>query len=72
MQLLAVRPKAVATTNAQIVTLDRIDDSEVTLRFLSAKRDGGYGRREVRLDTDVAEQLLTMLVRELDGDVEMG
>jgi hypothetical protein len=73
LQLLPVKPVPAANSNAQIVTLDRTDNQEITLRFLSRRGiSGGYGRREVTLDADVAEQLLSMLSRELDGDMVMG
>ncbi|MBW4061356.1 hypothetical protein HJC99_02175 [Candidatus Saccharibacteria bacterium] len=71
LQLLPVRPRTQSGSNAEIVTLDRTEDEGITLRFLSRTRRG-YGHREVTLNADVAEQLLTMLTRELDGDMVMG
>lgn len=67
LQLLPVKPAPASNQTAEIVTLDRTEDQEITLRFLSHTK-GAYRRREVTLAADVAEQLLTMLSRELDGE----
>ena len=72
LQLMPVRSRPQTVTSAQIVTLDRTEAQGITLRFLSQSQQGGYGRREITLDADVAEQLLSMLSRELDGDMVMG
>jgi hypothetical protein len=72
MQLLPVKPALSNNRNAEIVTLDRTEDRMITLRFLSPMQRGGYGLREVTLDADVAEQLLSMLSREFDSDMVLG
>jgi hypothetical protein len=71
LQLLPIKARPQLGSTAEIVTLDRTEDEGITLRFLSRTRRG-YGHREVTLNADVAEQLLAMLTRELDGDMVMG
>ena len=50
-------------SEAEVVTLDREADDAITLKFLSGRQKAG---RQIRLSPALAENLLTMLTRELD------
>lgn len=51
---------------ADIVTLDRDEQDQITLRFLSQSDVKRRGSQAIRLDATVAERLLEMLSREFD------
>jgi hypothetical protein len=53
------------TGSYDIVTLDRDAADIIHLRFLVRNRLGKWESRDIRLETDVAEELLVMLDREL-------
>jgi hypothetical protein len=64
-QLLAVGGlNQVRSRVADIVTLDRDEQDQITLRFLSQSDVKRRGSQAIRLDANVAERLLEMLSRE--------
>ncbi len=66
-QLLAVGGlNQVRSRVADIVTLDRDEQDQITLRFLSQSDVKRRGSQAIRLDANVAERLLEMLSREFD------
>lgn len=54
--------------SATAVLLDRSDDQGVILRFLLSDVSWDVHTREIRLSSDLAEQLMKMLEAELDQD----
>ena len=66
-QLLAVGGlHQVRSRVADIVTLDRDERDQITLRFLSQSDVKRKGSQAIKLDANVAERLLEMLSREFD------
>lgn len=53
---------------ADIVTLDRDAQDQITLRFLSQSDVNRRGSQAIKLDADVAERLLEMLSREFEQE----
>ncbi len=70
-QLLAVGGLSqVRSRVADIVTLDRDEQDQITLRFLSQSDVKRRGSQAIKLDANVAERLLEMLSREFDYSEE--
>ncbi len=51
---------------ADVVTLDRDDRDQITLRFLSQSDVKRRGSQAIKIDSGVAERLLEMLSREFN------
>lgn len=52
--------------SAGVVALERSDEQEITLRFLSAAPVWGSRVKEIKMDFDLAEKLQRLLADELE------